>query len=122
MIIRVKDLINENNEIQHQTLVRNFFIGLYLEEMKKIDEDELVKILVTHNINLSVKYAFFLIRLAKLLKAYPKLIQCNQSMSWWKSNIAYVSKLCQQNPDYWKGADDDVLHAIGGLFQEDMAE
>jgi hypothetical protein len=113
----IKKLIEENELAGHLITIRNFGIGLYLEELKKANDGNLEEILKEHKVKISVKQAWFLIGFAKLVKDYPKLIECRKPISWYKGKITNLRKICEAQKCYWKDEMDDVVCAVSSLFQ-----
>ncbi len=52
------------------------------------------KALINNGIKYKPEYAFFLMRLARLLNKYPRLLRSSKPQYWFKSNMKYIEKIC----------------------------
>ncbi len=48
------------------------------------------------------EYASFLMRLARLLNKYPRLLRSSQPLYWLKSNMEYIQKTCSDYGSEWR--------------------
>src|SRR5277367_6282089 len=60
------------------------------------------KALIENGIKYKPEYASFLMRLARLLNKYPRLLRSSQSLYWFKSNMKYIQKICSDPKSEWR--------------------
>src|SRR5271165_1308973 len=60
------------------------------------------KALIENGINYKLEYASFLMRLARLLNKYPRLLRSSQPLYWFKSNMKHIQKICSDYGSEWR--------------------
>jgi len=117
IVDNIKVLIGENEMADHLITIRNFGIGMYLEALKKENDGNLEQTLKQYKVKISVKHAWFLIGFARLVKDFPKIIECRKPISWYKGKILMLRKICEKQENYWKDEMDDIVLSIVSLFK-----
>ena len=59
-------------------------------------------VLLKNNINISRSHAFFLMKFYKLIDEYPKLLQCEVPLNYFKKNFSMIKTICERDENSWK--------------------
>lgn len=103
LVKEIKDIISTIDKDQNEINYNNYLIGRYLAKLKGGKSGSSFQRLLWENkIYYEISYAYFLIRLSELFDVFPKLLESNLSIHWFKRNIKKVKEIVNKEPLDWK--------------------
>lgn len=103
LVKEIKDIISTIDKDQNEINYNNYLIGRYLAKLKGGESvSSFQRLLWENKIYYEISYAYFLIRLSELFDVFPKLLESNLSIHWFKRNIKKVKEIVNKEPLDWK--------------------